>query len=213
MPENFPFLTVSSPWSLLMTSDNEPLLFHPWYKRFPSYQKFLINHIIALDKGFRTHKTSKKHASICKSTEVKITVIKPLLILNHRHPLSLLTTAGKPLSYFLYLHLCIPWASSSTSHSKTRQEEQGGLSPSAMLPAGLVPFSQAGSGPSSHGQTGLQDTDPLHSHTRSSTLREVDLGRWRNVYRHWQKCLHPKKLYLEYTYTHFTHTHGIDFWD
>lgn len=125
MPENFLFLTVSSPWSLLMTSDNEPLLFHPCYMKFPSYWKFLINHIIALDKGFRTHKTSKKHASIYKSTEAKITVIKPLLILNHRHPLSLLITAGKPLSYFLYLHLCIPWASSSTSHNKTRQEEKG----------------------------------------------------------------------------------------
>lgn len=123
MPENFLFLTVSSPWSLLMTSDNEPLLFYPCYMRFPSYKKNLINHTIALEKGFRTYETSKNHASIYKSTETKITVIKSLLILTHRHPLSLLSTVGRLLSYFVCLHLCIPWVPSSTSRRRTRQAE------------------------------------------------------------------------------------------
>lgn len=64
-----------------MTSDNKPIVFYPCYMRFLSYQKLLINHINALDKGFRPYKTSKKHASVYKPTEIKITVIKSLLIL------------------------------------------------------------------------------------------------------------------------------------
>lgn len=131
-----------------MTSDNEPLLFYPCYMRFPSYQKILINHIIALDKGIRTYKTSKNHSSINKSTETKIAIIRPLLILTHRNPLSLLSTVGKPLSYFVCLHLCIPWIPSSTPCRKTRQAEQGGISaPGLYSPEDSCPSCRQDQGP------------------------------------------------------------------
>lgn len=155
VPENFLFLTVSSPWSLLMTSDNKPIVFYPCYMRFLSYQKLLINHINALDKGFRTYKTSKKHGSVYKPTEIKITVIKSLLILTHRHPLSLLSTVGKPLSYFVCLHLCIPWVPSCTPLRRTRLAEQGVSQPQCPAPCSTHAPTQAGSGPPPHWHTGL----------------------------------------------------------